>query len=142
MFNKEKTSTTDRTPANSATLISAGTTLIGDVTSDNDLRIDGTIRGNVYSTSKIIIGSTGAVEGNIDGNQADVTGKVLGNITVKELLQLKGQCNVQGNIVAGKLQIEPTAIFNGQCQMGPVATNIVQMKNNELQPAEAKQGAK
>lgn len=127
---KEKTGTPDRTNGNSATLISAGTTLIGDVTSDNDLRIDGTIRGNVYSTSKIIIGATGLVEGNIDGQQADITGKVQGNITVKELLQLKGQCNVQGNIAAEKLQIEPTATFNGQCQMGSTAS-IVQIKSNE-----------
>ena len=127
---KEKSGTPERTNGNSATLISAGTTLIGDVTSDNDLRIDGTIRGNVYSTSKIIIGATGFVEGNIDGQQADITGKVQGNIIVKELLQLKGQCNVQGNITAEKLQIEPSATFNGQCQMGSSAS-VVQIKSNE-----------
>ena len=135
MFTKEKNGT-DRPAGNSATLISAGTTLMGDITSDNDLRIDGTIRGNVFSTSKIIIGSTGMVEGNIDGQQADITGKVTGNITVKELLQLKGGCNVQGNISAEKLQIEPTATFNGQCQMGGSAS-IVQIKNNET-PAKVK----
>ena len=127
----------DRTNGNSATLISAGTTLNGDITSDNDLRIDGTIRGNVYSTAKIIIGSTGLVEGNIDGQQADITGKVVGNIPVKELLQLKGQCNVQGNIIAEKLQIEPTATFNGQCQMAGKNTATVQKKKNE-QLADAK----
>ncbi|HEY1113855.1 MAG TPA: polymer-forming cytoskeletal protein [Chitinophagaceae bacterium] len=138
MFNKEKNGTMDRTNGNSATLISAGTTLTGDITSDNDLRIDGTIRGNVYSTAKIIIGSTGFVEGNIDGQQADITGKVQGNITVKELLQLKGQCNVQGNITAEKLQIDPSATFNGQCQMaGKSSTATVQKKKNE-QLAEAK----
>jgi cytoskeletal protein CcmA (bactofilin family) len=137
MFNKEKNGTSDRTNGNSATLISAGTTLTGDITSDNDLRIDGTIRGNVYSTAKIIIGSTGFVEGNIDGQQADITGKVLGNITVKELLQLKGQCSVQGNITAEKLQIEPTATFNGQCQMAGKSTAPVQKKKNE-QLADAK----
>lgn len=137
MFNKEKNGTTDRTNGNSATLISAGTTLTGDITSDNDLRIDGTIRGNVYSTAKIIIGSSGFVEGNIDGLQADINGKVQGNITVKELLQLKGQCNVQGNITAEKLQIEPTATFNGQCQMAGKSTATVQKKKNE-QLAEAK----
>jgi cytoskeletal protein CcmA (bactofilin family) len=137
MFNKEKNGTTDRTNGNSATLISAGTTLSGDITSDNDLRIDGTIRGNVYSTAKIIIGASGFVEGNIDGLQADINGKVQGNITVKELLQLKGQCNVQGNIIAEKLQIEPTATFNGQCQMAGKSTATVQKKKNE-QLAEVK----
>ncbi|MBA2330973.1 MAG: polymer-forming cytoskeletal protein [Bacteroidota bacterium] len=130
MFNKEKP-TNERINA-SATLISQGTTLKGDVSSDTDLRIDGTIHGNISCTAKIIIGPTGFIEGNIDGQQADITGKVHGNITVQDMLQLRGDCNVQGNISSGKLQIEPTAIFNGKCQMGSVA-NIVQMSSNELQ---------
>ena len=131
MFNKEKTPT-ERVASNSATLISAGTTLQGDVTSDNDLRIDGTIKGNIRCSAKIIIGPTGFVDGNIDGQQADITGKVIGNIVAKDLLQLKGQGVVQGNITAGKLQIDPTATFNGQCQMGAAIANIVQMTENEL----------
>ncbi|MEO6070699.1 MAG: polymer-forming cytoskeletal protein [Chitinophagaceae bacterium] len=133
MFNKEKTPTqTERSSGSSATLISPGTLLQGDVSSDSDLRIDGTINGNVTSASKVIIGDTGVVEGNVSGLQADINGKVIGNISTKELLQLRGQCNVQGNISAGKLQVEPTAIFNGMCQMGSVG-NIVQMSSNETQ---------
>ena len=133
MFSKEKNGTNnERLANNSATLISSGTTLQGDVRSEADLRIDGTIHGNVYSSAKVIIGATGYVEGNIEGGQADVTGKVQGNITVKDLLQLRGQCNVQGNICAEKLQVEPSATFNGQCKMG-AGTNIVQMVNDELQ---------
>lgn len=136
MFNKEKPAQTDRSTQNSATLISAGTTVNGDVTSENDLRIDGTILGNVRSSAKIILGASGIVEGNIEGQQADITGKVIGNIIIREILQLRGACNVQGNISADKLQIEPTATFNGQCSMGGVA-NIVQMTTNELSAAEA-----
>ena len=67
MFNKEKTSAGgEKQYGSSATLISAGTVLNGDVKSDNDLRIDGTIQGNVSSSAKIIIGPTGFVEGNIE----------------------------------------------------------------------------
>ncbi|MFN2437573.1 MAG: polymer-forming cytoskeletal protein, partial [Chitinophagaceae bacterium] len=90
-----------------------------------------TIRGNVSGTAKIIIGATGYVEGNIEGQQADINGKVEGNITISDLLQLRGTCNVQGNIAAGKLQIEPTATFNGKCSMGTVA-NIVKMSHKEV----------
>lgn len=136
MFNKEKTTQADRFAQNSATLIAAGTTLNGDLTSETDLRIDGTILGNVRSSAKIILGASGIIEGNIEGQQADITGKVIGNITIKEILQLRGPCNVQGNISADKLQIEPTATFNGQCSMGTVAS-IVQMTSNELSAAEA-----
>jgi len=117
---------------NGATLISSGTTLKGDISSNSDLRIDGTVIGNIHSAAKIIIGSSGVVEGDISGNQADIVGKVSGNIRAKELLQLRGECVVTGNLYAGKLQVEPTASFNGQCHMG---ANIVEMNSNEQQAA-------
>jgi cytoskeletal protein CcmA (bactofilin family) len=103
--------------SSSASLISAGTTLKGDLNSNSDLRIDGTLIGNITSTAKVIIGANGVVEGDINGQQADILGKVTGTINVKELLQLKGTSLVQGNIKAGKLQVEPTATFNGECHM-------------------------
>ena len=121
-----------------ATLISAGTTLKGDVNSNNDLRIDGTIIGNIRSNSKIIIGTSGVVEGDIDCNQADITGKVNGNIKAKDLLQLKGECNITGNVQAGKLQVEPTATFNGECHMGASLTSsskVFQVEEEELELA-------
>jgi cytoskeletal protein CcmA (bactofilin family) len=117
---------------NGTTLIGAGTTLKGDISSSSDLRIDGNINGNITSSAKIVIGSSGVVEGDITGNQVDIVGKVSGNIRAKELLQLRGDAVVNGNIYAGKLQMEPTATFNGQCHMG---ANIVEMNNNEQQAA-------
>lgn len=149
MFNKEKTSS-DKQFSSSATLISAGTVLNGDIISETDLRIDGTVKGSIKCSAKIIIGSTGFVDGNIEGGQADVTGKVQGNITVKDFLQLRGECNVAGNLSAAKLQIDPTATFNGQCKMNTalaavagknnpsVKSNIVQMSTDVQPAAEAK----
>jgi len=134
MFNtKNKTDMQQTTTSgNGTTLISAGTTLKGDISSSSDLRIDGTIIGNIHSSSKIVIGSNGVVEGDISGNQADIVGKVSGNIRAKELLQLRGESVVTGNLYAGKLQVEPSATFNGQCHMG---ANVVEMNNNEQQNA-------
>jgi cytoskeletal protein CcmA (bactofilin family) len=118
--------------SNGTTLISAGTTLKGDISSNSDLRIDGTIIGNINSSAKIVVGSNGVVEGDISGNQADIVGKVSGNVRAKDLLQLRGECVVSGNLFAGKLQVEPTATFNGQCHMG---ANVVDMTNNDQQSA-------
>ncbi len=134
MFNaKNKTDMSIPAPAgNGTTLISSGTTLKGDISSNGDLRIDGTIIGNITSSAKIIIGASGVVEGDINGNQADIVGKVSGNVRAKELLQLRGESVVSGNLYAGKLQVEPSATFNGQCFMG---ANIVDMNNNEQQAA-------
>jgi cytoskeletal protein CcmA (bactofilin family) len=140
MFNtKNKTSMQQSSTSNGTTLISAGTTLKGDISSNCDLRIDGTIIGNVSSSAKIVVGSSGIVEGDISGNQADIVGRVSGNVKAKELLQLRGESVVTGNLYASKLQVEPSAIFNGQCHMGTnvadVKANVVEMNNNEPQTA-------
>ena len=138
MFNAKSKETMSNEKSNGTnggtTLIGAGTTLKGDMSSNSDLRIDGTIIGNITSSAKIVIGASGVVEGDIDGNQADIVGKVSGNIKVKDMLQLRGDCNVSGNIYAGKLQVEPSAIFNGQCHMSnpgskPVSQKIPDMKD-------------
>lgn len=126
----EKTSS-----GNGTTLIGSGTTLKGDITSNSDLRIDGTVIGNVHSSAKIVVGSNGVVEGDVSGTQADIVGKVSGNIRAKELLQLRGECEVSGNLYAGKLQVEPSATFNGQCHMG---SNVVEMTTINETPAIAK----
>lgn len=139
MFQKEKTGGMEKLPGGSATLISAGTNLQGDLKSETDLRIDGTIRGNVSSSAKIIVGPDGFVEGTIQGAQADIAGKVTGNITVKDLAALRAKSNVQGNITALSLQIEAGATFNGQSIMTTAAAgNVVQMKDGELTHAKAK----
>lgn len=127
---KTKTESMATMPASSqsATLIGAGTTLKGDILSRQDLRIDGTVVGNINSSAKIIIGQGGVVEGDLESTQCDVNGRVNGNIRCRELLQLRGESAVTGNLFAGKLQIEPSATFNGQCHMG---ANVVEMGNNE-----------
>jgi cytoskeletal protein CcmA (bactofilin family) len=125
MFNqKSKSETTGEVSApgsGAATIIAAGTTLKGDISSNGDIRIDGHLQGNIQCQAKVVIGSNGSVEGDISGQQADIMGKVSGTIKVKELLQLKGGSNVNGNLYAGKLQIEPSANFNGQCHMTTAA---------------------
>ena len=118
---------------NAASLISAGTTLTGDINSNADLRIDGTLVGNINSTAKVIIGANGSVQGDINGQQADILGKVTGAVKVKELLQLKGSSIITGNIHAGRLQVEPTATFNGECHMNvPVAEKAPEKSDTKV----------
>lgn len=130
---------TPSTPA-SASLIASGTTLKGDITSNGDIRIDGTLLGNMQCSAKVIIGANGVVEGDITGQQADIMGKVTGTVKVKELLQLKGGSVVSGNLHASKLQIEPSANFNGQCHMTASANGSVNgISNGSLDSKKEKQ---
>jgi len=122
MFNgKSKSDVLGDNPSTgtSTSLIGAGTSMKGDITSNGDLRIDGSLVGNINCSAKVVIGANGVVHGDINGQQADIMGTVTGTIKVKDLLQLKGGSTVSGNLQAAKLQIEPTANFNGECHMAP-----------------------
>jgi cytoskeletal protein CcmA (bactofilin family) len=140
MFNqKSKSDGSIESPTpGGASIIAAGTTLKGDITSNGDIRIDGTLHGNIHCTAKVVIGANGMVEGDIAGQQADIMGKVQGTIKVKELLQLKGGSQVSGNIYSSKLQIEPSANFNGQCHMNESSAQSSTHTNGAASAAEKK----
>ncbi len=139
MFNPKTKSESfgDTSSSAGASLIASGTTLKGDITSNGDIRIDGTLQGNIYCSAKVVIGANGVVEGDVNGQQADVMGKITGTVKVKDILQLKGNSQVSGNIHAGKLQIEPSASFNGQCHMSPQANGAQEKKMDKLIKDEA-----
>ena len=105
-------------------IIGRAMSLSGDINSTADIRIDGVVKGNVKSSARILIGADGVVEGDLDSQQADIMGQVKGNIEVKELLSLRDNAVINGNIYVGKLQVEPTVILNGNCYMN---TNVVEM---------------
>jgi cytoskeletal protein CcmA (bactofilin family) len=142
MFNgKSKTDEFVGTPSTgtSTSLIGAGTSMKGDITSNGDLRIDGTLVGNINCSAKVVIGANGVVQGDVVGGQADIMGKVTGTIKVKDLLQLKGGSIVNGNIQAAKLQIEPTANFNGECHMAPQTARETASANGKATPEISKE---
>lgn len=119
--------------ASSINLIGAGTTIEGEVRPKGDIRIDGTIIGSVTSKAKVIIGSTGVVQGDVVCLNADIEGSVKGKTTCSELLFLKSTAKINGDIVTGKLVVEVGASFTGSCNMGPV---IKEMNKNGEKPAE------
>ena len=123
----------------SATIIAPGTEITGHIESKGDIRVDGTLHGNLSTSAKVFVGAEGVIKGDVSADQADVQGRIEGNVKVRELLYLRGQCHVQGNIHTAQLQVDATASFNGECHMGPVA-NVVELKkeasNDAWQAAE------
>lgn len=106
--------------------IGAGTAVEGNINSKGDLRIDGTINGNLVSTSRVVIGSKAVVVGNINAANAIIEGKVNGNVSVDAVLYLKGTAIIEGDIEMQKLMVENGAIFNGKSNMtsGPVSNEL------------------
>ncbi len=109
-------------------LIAAGTTIEGEIVSEGDVRIDGTLKGTINTKGKLVVGPTGNVEGEVTCKNADISGKVNASFNVSELLSLKASSHLNGDIVVNKLAIEPGANFTGKCSMGPV---IKEMQNDK-----------
>jgi cytoskeletal protein CcmA (bactofilin family) len=130
MFNSKSKTSLEEAKAGSTTIIGAGTVITGNLISSGDIRIDGTLKGNILSKAKVLIGAEGTVEGDVDGKQADVLGRVTGKIKVTDLLHLHGKAVIDGDIFAAKLQIEPSVSFNGQCQMGANVVELVKERVN------------
>ena len=118
--------------SSSINLIGAGTVIEGDIRSNGDIRIDGTVYGHVISKAKVVIGATGVVEGDVNSQNSDVSVTIKGKTVVSELLFLKATSKVIGDIVTGKLVVEVGATFTGSCNMGPVIKDI----NNADKPNE------
>ena len=98
-------------------IIAFGTTIKGDIESDGDFRIEGTLTGTVNAKGKIVIGETGIIDGEIVCHNADLSGKVKGKLVVSELTVLKASSNFEGEITTNKISIEPGALFSGTCHM-------------------------
>ena len=94
-----------------------GTHITGDIKTDGNIKIDGHLVGTINAKGRVVIGTTGVIEGEIVCKNAQISGKIIGKITVSELLTLKSTVNVKGDIITNKLAIEPGAIFTGTCKM-------------------------
>lgn len=102
-------------------LIAAGTKIQGNITSEGDVRIDGTVEGTIESKGKIVIGNNGKFIGTIIAKNIEIMGFIEGKILISSTLSLKSTGKVKGDITTATLVIEQGAEFNGTCKMGKEA---------------------
>lgn len=104
-------------------IIQAQTHIVGEVNCKGDLRLDGRVKGNVKISGRLVMGHDAVIEGVIECENAEISGKITGDVNVKETLQLKKHAYIEGDIYTKKLIIESEAIFNGKCVMHTQQTN-------------------
>lgn len=117
--------------AGSVNLIGKGTEITGDINSLGDVRIDGTLKGNLITKGKFVLGPNGMITGNVKSQNADLSGDVKGTVEVDDMLSLKASARITGDIITGKLSIEPGAVFSGNCNMGARVKNMVQNEGHQ-----------
>lgn len=116
---------------NTVNLLGNGTTIKGDIQSDGDFRIDGKLIGSIVSKGKVVVGTTGNVEGEVKCKNADISGKLKAQLNVEQLTSLKSTSEFSGDIKTGKLAIEPGAKFSGTCDMEGNAPPVNQPLNEK-----------
>lgn len=98
-------------------IIAQSTKITGDIQSEGAFRIDGTVEGNIKTPGKVVIGKHGYINGTLEGTNADFEGKFSGKLTLSGTLTLKSTAVIEGEVVVGKLAVDPGATFNATCTM-------------------------
>jgi len=98
--------------------INKGTRVTGEILASGNLRIDGEVEGQVNCKTKLVLGQSSIIKGDITAQHAEIAGKVEGHIEASETLILKSTAFVNGDVIAGQLMVETGATFNGTSKMG------------------------
>lgn len=122
-------------PSGALNALVKGTVIEGTIRCDSDLRVDGTIKGKLSCQSKVIIGPTGAVEGEIRCQNAVIEGRFKGNLYVTELLNVRETAEIDGEITTNKLIVQSGAKFNVACKMEMGASGNGTVKHFDLKSA-------
>lgn len=122
--------------------IGKGTTIEGNIETFSNIRIEGKVAGNVKTKSKLVLGPSSTVEGNILAQNAEVNGELKGNIEITDILILKSTAVIHGDILTNKLIVESGAAFNGGCKMGVTKKEIKISENGHSNGSSRREGAK
>lgn len=94
-----------------------GTKINGSIETHADIRLDGVLMGDLNVAGRLVIGPKGVVEGDVTCINADVEGRIKGNVVVNEVLVVKASAMIEGEVTVGKLSVEPGAVFRALCTM-------------------------
>ncbi len=104
------------TPAQSASIITPGTAIKGEIRCDGNILINGELEGNIVSRSEVVVGKSGRVNGEIQAQKLLVSGEFRGNFT-GEIIDIMPYGKVYGDVVVNNIVIEPNAVFEGETKI-------------------------
>ncbi len=99
------------------TVIGSSIVIDGEITGDEDLVVQGTVKGRIALKESLFVEASGVVEADIDAQNVDVSGRVTGNITASDKVEFKSDCKVVGNVESERLLIADGSGFKGNVKM-------------------------
>jgi cytoskeletal protein CcmA (bactofilin family) len=120
-YNSEKQKESTKNSGNSIdSFIGSNTFIDGDIKFKGDtLKIDGKVDGKIESDdSSVIIGDNGDVNATVVANQLIIAGKVHGQITVNDIIDLKSSGAIDGHIKSKRIKVAEGAILDGEIEIG------------------------
>lgn len=130
MWNKQN-SGEEQSIVDSTSFFAKGVTLEGNINANNDIRIEGTIEGNIKTGKKVIVGTTGSIIGNVNAANIHLMGEVSGDIFISDLARIGETARINGTITADKLQIDPGAIIEAAIKRFSTSPNMVAQDHAE-----------
>jgi cytoskeletal protein CcmA (bactofilin family) len=109
-----------------------GTRFKGVVTYEGTVRVDGHIEGEIVSSGTLVVGDTAVIDAEVSVGTLVCGGKITGNVTATEKVQLLNPAVVTGSIKTPALMIEAGVRFNGQCEMKGEARTEVMLDREPL----------
>ncbi|MFT6793702.1 MAG: cytoskeletal protein CcmA (bactofilin family) [Rubritalea sp.] len=110
---------------NGRNVLSSDVEIKGKVKFTNDLVVDGLIEGEIYSDGSLTVGENARIKAEVHTRSVVVYGKVHGNITVTDRVELKANAELIGDIKAATISIEAGAIFVGKSTVGAPSTQVI-----------------
>ena len=104
-------------PESVISIIGPGMKVIGDCHTDGTVRVEGTVEGSIKAAKAVVIGKQGVVIGDIQTQDAVVSGRVTGTLVAESRLELQATCQIDGDVRTRRMQLEEGAILNGTVHM-------------------------
>jgi len=102
-------------------IIGNGMLVVGDITAEGVVKIEGTVVGTVRAGRQVLVGKGGEVEGDVIAREAIIGGEVRGSIRADERVEIQASCVVHGDIAAKRLLVQEGGEINGVVRMGEAA---------------------
>jgi cytoskeletal protein CcmA (bactofilin family) len=100
-----------------STVIAQGITIEGEISSDDEMVIQGTVRGRVQGRSAVVVEQGAVVEADVTASLLTVGGHITGNVTVVDRLDLQNGARLVGDVKAARITIADGASFKGNVDM-------------------------